>query len=117
MKKMIIISLLIIFLGTAAFAENVVELDKAELSWSLDGEDLTVTMSAETKGWISVGLGSNRMDGAVMFFGFVKDDTVYFEEHLGKGHRHNKTDVQRQVEYEVTENDGVTEMDVHRSKG
>ena len=73
MKKILMLSILVLLLGTAAFADNVISLSKAELGWSISGDNLTISMSAKTKGWISVGLGSKRMDGSVMFFGYVKN--------------------------------------------
>ncbi|MDC7228038.1 MAG: DOMON domain-containing protein [Spirochaetales bacterium] len=115
MKKIIFI-LVIIVSATAAIAENTIDLDKADFEWILDGDDLTISISAETKGWIAVGLGSSRMDGSTMFFGFVKNETVYFEEHLGKGHSHKKTEVQRPVVYELSEVNGITSMSFTVSK-
>jgi hypothetical protein len=44
---------------------------------------------APTDGWVSVGLGSKKMDGAVIFMGFVgTDGKVSFKTELGKGRRH-----------------------------
>ena len=44
---------------------------------------------AHTDGWVSVGLGSKKMDGAVIFMGFVgTDGKVSFKTELGKGRRH-----------------------------
>ena len=92
-------------------AENTVDFKKADFSWSLAGDDLTITIEAETKGWIAVGLGSSRMDGSEMFIGYNKDGEAFFEEHLGKGHSHKKTAGQRPVEYTVIESGGKTLME------
>jgi len=44
---------------------------------------------AITDGWVAVGLGSQKMDGATIFMGFVDTDgKVSFKTETGKGHRH-----------------------------
>jgi len=44
---------------------------------------------AITDGWVAVGLGSQKMDGAAIFMGFVDTDgKVSFKAETGKGHRH-----------------------------
>lgn len=111
MKKTVLILFLIAVAAISVYAENTIELKKADLIWSLEGDALTVSLEAKTKGWIAVGLGSARMDGSIMFIGFNDDGEENFEEHLGDGHRHKKTAVQRPVEYTVTENDGVTKLE------
>ncbi len=108
MKKLLIVSLLLFIITGFVTAENLIELKKASLEWGLDGDELTISLKAETKGWIAVGLGSSRMDGSAIFIGYNKDGEAFFEEHLGKGHGHQKTDIQRPVVYEVEETDGVT---------
>jgi hypothetical protein len=110
MKKIAVILILLFLVSGLIFAENVINLDKADLVWSLEGDNLTISLKAETEGWLAVGLGSSRMDGSQMFLGYNAKGEAFFEEHLGKGHSHKKTPVQRPVEYEVTESNGVTEM-------
>lgn len=110
MKKIMLLILLLSTALVSGFAENAIELKKAEFMWSVDGDELSISMKAETKGWLAVGLGTRRMDGSTMFMGYNKDSEAYFEEHLGKGHSHKKTAVQRPVEFEVTEENGETEL-------
>ena len=111
MKKIFLIFTILITTAGFLFAENTIELKKADMSWSVDNDDLTISIEAETKGWIAVGLGSTRMDGSVMFMGYNKDNEAFFEEHLGKGHSHKKTAVQRPVVYSVSETDGITKLE------
>lgn len=110
MKKLFLIMILLFTVLGVTFAETVISLDKAEFTWSLEDDELTISLEAETKGWLAVGLGSSRMNGSEMFIGYSKNGEAFFEEHLGRGHSHKKTEVQRPVEYEVTESDGATKL-------
>ena len=110
MKKILIVLILSAISVLSLSAENVVDFDNAELKWTVEGEKLVISFEAETKGWVAVGLGSSRMDGATIFIGYDKRGEAFFEEHQGAGHFHRKSAVQRPVEYELTETDGVTIM-------
>lgn len=55
---------------------------------SSDGRTLTIGLAAQTKGWISVGLGSLRMNGAYMLIAYDNGKQNLSEE-LGKGHGHS----------------------------
>ena len=111
MKRIILALLVLTLVSAAAFAENTINLNKADLSWSLDGDNLTISFTADTDGWVAVGLGSSRMDGSNMFIGYSKNGEAYFEEHLGNGHSHKKVSDPRPVEYSVTESGGTTVME------
>ena len=116
MKKLLVS---LFFLLTAAgfvFSQNVIEFSKVDREWSVKDQQLVIGIEAETKGWIAVGLGSSRMDGSIIFIGYSKNGEAFFQEHLGKGHSHRKTAVQRPVEYEVTETDGVTRLEFSVAK-
>ena len=56
------------------------------------GDTLTIGISANTSGWIGVGLGEMRMNNATIFIGFVKDGETTFSVEKGQGHRHNSSD-------------------------
>jgi len=58
---------------------------------SADGKTLYLSISAKTTGWVSVGTGSAKMDGAFMVIGYVVGDTPTFLYQLGKGHGHSGT--------------------------
>jgi len=46
-------------------------------------------VSARTKGWVGLGLGTPIMDGATIFMGYVRDGKAVFSEQLGNGHTHS----------------------------
>ena len=59
------------------------------LSASRTADTLYFGVVGHTDGWVAVGLGSKKMDGAVIFMGFVDTDgKVSFRTELGKGRRH-----------------------------
>ena len=76
---------------------------------------LSFAIVGDTTGWVSVGLGSLKMDGATIFIGFVgADGKVQFKTQVGTGHRH--TDAPKSVEGSVTayamkEADGKTTLE------
>ena len=58
---------------------------------SADSTTLFLSISAKTSGWVSVGAGSAKMDGAFMVIGYVSGSTPNFLYQLGKGHSHSAT--------------------------
>ncbi len=58
---------------------------------SADGKTLFLSISAKTSGWVSVGTGSSKMDGAFMVIAYVAGGTPNFLYQLGKGHGHSAT--------------------------
>jgi hypothetical protein len=101
-----------IALGTAAFGQTkalatttnktVVDgvVNPAEYSFSQDFGELSLYANrtantlylgivGNTTGWVSVGLGSLKMEGATIFIGFVgSDGKVQFKPQVGSGHSH-----------------------------
>lgn len=57
-------------------------------SLSEDGNTLYVALEAPTKGWVSIGLGSLRMDGTFMVLGYDAAGKPFISENTGKGHSH-----------------------------
>lgn len=55
---------------------------------SKDGKTLMIGLAAQTKGWISVGLGSTKMNGAYMLIAY-DNGKQNFSEQIGKGHGHS----------------------------
>jgi len=62
--------------------------DQLTLYASRTSTTLYLAVVANTSGWVGIGVGSQRMDGADIFMGFVKDGKVNFKAQVGKGHRH-----------------------------
>ena len=106
MKKVLFVAALAVFGAVLAVADPVVDGKLApgeyaktktvlggngSLNWFVDSQGgLTVALSVKTKGWAGVGFGSERMDGAYIYFGFVgADGKAVFTEQSGKGHRHS----------------------------
>ncbi len=58
------------------------------LALSADGTTLSVGFRAATKGWVAVGLGAKRMNGASMFMGYDAGGKSEFSEQTGGGHNH-----------------------------
>lgn len=58
---------------------------------SADGKTLFLSVSAKTSGWVSVGTGSAKMDGAFMVIAYVTGGTPNYLYQLGKGHGHSAT--------------------------
>ena len=79
---------------------------------------LYLAVTGATTGWVAVGLGQ-RMDGAAIFMGFVKDGKVSFKAQMGTGHRHaDAPDVTATVEsYALKVNGGQTTLQVALKAG
>ena len=88
------------------------DLGRINLFARVEGDELYIAISGETRGWISVGFGSLKMDGAHIVIGYVDGDEVVFAEHLGSGHRHRNSRDKKMSAYGMTEIDGTTSMEV-----
>jgi len=66
---------------------------KLSLSLSADNSTLYVALEAPTTGWVAVGLGSLRMNGAFMVLAYVNKGAAVISEQTGAGvgHKENKT--------------------------
>jgi|SRR5208337_3009970 len=79
-------------------------------------DTLSLAIVGDTTGWVSVGLGSLKMDGSTIFIGFVgADGKVQFKTQTGTGHRH--VDAPKSVADSVTafamkEADGKTTLEL-----
>jgi hypothetical protein len=92
--------------------------DTAAVSWSADGHGgLFVAVSAQTTGWVGVGLGSAVMDGAWIFMGFVKDGEPVFSEQRGTGHTHRPVAAARADRWAVAQTGGQTTIEFHLPAG
>jgi hypothetical protein len=89
------------------------EIVKTKLSLARDKDNLYVSITGETTGWISVGFGSLKMDGSLMFIGFVGADGKA-QGKLQKGTRNTHTDVVSDalVQFAMKEAGGVTTLEL-----
>lgn len=85
-------------------------------SLSPDKKTLYLYVSAQTSGWVSVGVGSGVMDGAYMVLGYVSEgkENVLYE--LGRGRSHSPS-FSEGVMAKVLEASGVTTMEVSMPVG
>lgn len=67
------------------------ELKGMKLGYALsnDGNTLYFALQAPTNGWVSVGLGSKKMQGAHIVMGFDALTSQTISEETGKGHKIN----------------------------
>jgi len=92
--------------------------DTATVSWSSDGGGgLFLAVAAPTTGWVGLGLGSQVMDGAWIFMGFVKDGTAVFSEQRGNGHTHRPVEANRADHWAVAQAGGWTVVEFHLPAG
>jgi len=86
----------------------------ATVSWSPDGSGgLFLAVSAPTTGWVGLGLGSQVMDGAYIFMGFLKDGKAVFSEQKGAGHSHRAVADPRADQSAVGQAGGKTMVEFH----
>jgi hypothetical protein len=83
-----------------------------QLGMSLSSDTLYVALSGPTTGWVAVGLGSRRMDGATIYIGFVGPDKDQLKVQLGAGHKHADTDASAPVQYSLSEANGRTTLEL-----
>jgi hypothetical protein len=88
MKKIALI-VMFLFVMTWVFSQEDVihklQLDSYDLQWQIQGEQILITLKANTVGWISVGFNASRiMKDADIKIGYVDDQgDVFFEDHFG----------------------------------
>ena len=131
--------ILFIILGAAAFGQakslaitankTVVDgvVNPGEYSFTQDFGELSLSVNrtadalylgavGNTTGWVSVGLGSMKMDGSTIFIGFVgSDGKVQFKAQAGSGHSHKDVsgDVTGTIiSYAMKESGGKTTLEI-----
>jgi hypothetical protein len=83
-----------------------------QLGMSLSADTLFVAVSCPTTGWVAVGLGSSRMNGAVIYIGFMGTDKGQLKVQQGSGHGHSDTAANAPVQYSLSESNGRTMMEL-----
>jgi hypothetical protein len=70
-----------------------VTVEDVSLTMSVDGQDLSVSVSAPTTGWVAVGFdASAAMKDANIVIGYVEDGQVYIRDDWGSGHTSHEPD-------------------------
>ncbi len=83
-------------------------------SWTIEGEEIHVQISAKTEGWVGIGFDpEDAMEGAGIIIGAVKDGQVKIEDHFGDRKRGHSSDEELGGKNDVknpagTEENGVT---------
>jgi hypothetical protein len=101
--------------GVSAASEYtaVTEIGKTKLSLARDKDKLYVSITGETTGWIAVGFGSLKMDGAFLFIGFVgADGKAQGKLQAGKGHTHADVASEALVQFAMKEAGGTTTLEL-----
>jgi hypothetical protein len=76
---------------------------------SRTADTLYVAVSADTTGWVAVGFGSLKMDGALMLMGFVgADGKAQAKLQKGSGHSHGDVTSDALVQFAMKEQWGKT---------
>ena len=80
-------------------------------SVSTDGKTLYFALEAPTSGWVSIGLGSDRMDGAFMILAYDDGTNAIVSEQTGTGHRHQPNATKKLLTSAVKETSGKTVLE------
>jgi hypothetical protein len=83
---------------------------QVSLAWTADG--LFVAVVGPTTGWVAAGLGSNVMDTAVIYIGFVSGDQVQFKVQKGIGHSHDDATGFVPLQYAMKEANAQTVLEL-----
>lgn len=79
-------------------------------------DTLHLAVVGSTTGWVAVGVGSLKMNGATIFMGFVgPDGKVQFKPQAGTGHRDINADKsvdESVVSYQIKEAGGKTTLEI-----
>jgi hypothetical protein len=101
--------------GVTAASEYPVgtEVGKMKLWLSRTTDTVSAAVSGETTGWVAIGFGSPRMDGALMFIGFVTPDgKAQLKIQKGSGHTHKDMESDALIQFAMKEAKGVTTLEL-----
>lgn len=98
-KRVLIVSMFILTfmaLPPAASAmeyQHTLEVRDMVFSWSLDGDNIHIELSAKTTGWVGIGFSPEKaMQGANIIIGAVKGERFKVEDHYGDRKRNHNSD-------------------------
>jgi len=85
-----------VFFPAGLFAADYAHTLKAKdmtVSWTLEDEQIHMQLSAETTGWVSIGIDPEEaMGGADIIIGAVKNGKVRIEDHFADSRRGHSSD-------------------------
>jgi hypothetical protein len=80
------------------------------VSWT--GDVLYVAVRGQTTGWVAVGIGSPKMNDAILYIGYAAGTQAQVKVQKGQGHRHGDVDSDAPLQYAMKEGDGATTLEV-----
>lgn len=89
-----------------------VPLEKMTVVVTRSTDTLFLGLRAQTKGWVALGFGSDRMDGAHLFIATVTDGTASLSQQLGSGHSHKEVSDNLAIDYAIVEGSGRTTLEI-----
>lgn len=73
---------------------------------------MNMAINAPTTGWVALGFGSDRMDGARLFLGTVADGKAALSQQRGSGHSHKDLQGPLKLDYSMSEAAGSTTLEI-----
>jgi hypothetical protein len=89
-----------------------VELPRGMLYLNRTREVLSIALQSELDGWVAVGLGSQRMNQASIYIGYVDSGEQVFARQLGRGHSHRDSPVAEPTDVRLKENQVGTVLEL-----
>lgn len=92
---------------------RVVELKGMKLGYALsrNSQIMHFALEAPTTGWVSIGLGSNRMHGAHIIIGYDAITSQVISEETGRGHSHSPSSRKIVLQSTIKEVAGKTTLE------
>ena len=93
--------------------QHTIKLDAMQLQWRVDGSNLAVMVSAQTKGWVGVGFNPEKMmQGANFIIGYVKEGDVKISDEYGHRTTGHVSDEQRGGKFSLLSASGYEKGDL-----
>lgn len=112
----IILAIMFMLLPLYLFAaeyQHSLESDDIRFSWTIEGDQIHVELSAKTTGWVAVGFDpEDAMEGANIIIGAVKDGKCKIEDHFGDRKRGHTSDEELGGKNDVINPSGTEENDI-----
>ncbi|UCG00014.1 MAG: hypothetical protein JSV89_10855 [Spirochaetaceae bacterium] len=89
-----------------------IELPRGTLYLNRTEQVLSIAIQSELDGWVGVGLGSQRMNQASIYIGYVDSGREVFARQQGRGHSHRDASVAEPAEVRLGENAAGTVMEL-----
>lgn len=95
-KPLIAFSAAFLFLSSLQVSADSWQDNDFSLSWTIEAQELIMTVSARTTGWIAVGFNPTRMmrDANIIIGAVLPDGTVVVEDHFGTGLTSHRKDTE-----------------------